>query len=251
MMSDSRKFKYDELFNNQEDKAKAFDLIAERYYKGNFGQMQKSDFETLLFSIYIEQILKTSEDDMNTYSDYNLSKELGITQPKVSNLKVKKQLQYPYERFNWRESFMRICENAIYENGKIVLNIPDKNLFIEVQNWVEENKGYIDIQLNSKVLKIAPEYYIDLVLSIIDEEDARKIKNELLHKIQQKLKINKETNEELIGDVLNKNAKELTLDIVSDILSEITSISNETIKNVINKIETIFKKIYREHIKKN
>ncbi len=250
-MSDSRKFKYDELFNNQEDKAKAFDLIAERYYKGNFGQMQKSDFETLLFSIYIEQILKTSEDDMNTYSDYNLSKELGITQPKVSNLKVKKQLQYPYERFNWRESFMRICENAIYENGKIVLNIPDKNLFIEVQNWVEENKGYIDIQLNSKVLKIAPEYYIDLVLSIIDEEDARKIKNELLHKIQQKLKINKETNEELIGDVLNKNAKELTLDIVSDILSEITSISNETIKNVINKIEGIFKKIYREHIKKN
>ena len=250
-MSDSRTFKYDELFNNQEDKAKAFDLIAERYYKGNFGQMQKSDFETLLFSIYIEQILKTSENDMNTYSDYNLSKELGITQPKVSNLKVKKQLQYPYERFNWRESFMRICENAIYENGKIVLNIPDKNLFIEIQNWVEENKGYIDIQLNSKVLKIAPEYYIDLVLSIIDEEDARKIKNELLHKIQQKLKINKETNEELIGDVLNKNAKELTLDIVSDILSEITSISNETIKNVINKIETIFKKMYREHIKKN
>ena len=250
-MSDSRTFKYDELFNNQEDKAKAFDLIAERYYKGNFGQMQKSDFETLLFSIYIEQILKTSEDDMNTYSDYNLSKELGITQPKVSNLKVKKQLQYPYERFNWRESFMRICENAIYENGKIVLNIPDKNLFIEVQNWVEENKGYIDIQLNSKVLKIAPEYYIDLVLSIIDEEDARKIKNELLHKIQQKLKINKETNEELIGDVLNKNAKELTLDIVSDILSDITPVSNETIKNVINKIESIFKKIYREHIKKN
>lgn len=250
-MADSRKFKYDELFNNQEDKAKAFDLIAERYYKGNFGQMQKSDFETLLFSIYIEQILKTSEDDMNTYSDYNLSKELGITQPKVSNLKVKKQLQYPYERFNWRESFMRICENAIYENGKIVLNIPDKNLFIEVQNWVEENKGYIDVQLNSKVLKISPEYYIDLVLSIIDGEDARKIKNELLHKIQQKLKINKETNEELIGDVLNKNAKELTLDIVSDILSDITPVSNETIKNVINKIETIFKKIYREHIKKN
>ena len=250
-MADSRKFKYDELFNNQEDKAKAFDLITERYYKGNFGQMQKSDFETLLFSIYIEQILKTSEDDMNTYSDYNLSKELGITQPKVSNLKVKKQLQYPYERFNWRESFMRICENAIYENGKIVLNIPDKNLFIEVQNWVEENKGYIDVQLNSKVLKISPEYYIDLVLSIIDGEDARKIKNELLHKIQQKLKINKETNEELIGDVLNKNAKELTLDIVSDILSDITPVSNETIKNVINKIETIFKKIYREHIKKN
>ena len=247
-MLNSRVFKYDELFNNQEDKAKAFDLIAERYYKGNFGQMQKSDFETLLFSIYIEQILKTSEDDMNTYSDYNLSKELGITQPKVSNLKVKKQLQYPYERFNWRESFMRICENAIYENGKIVLSIPDKNLFIEVQNWVEENKGYIDIQLNSKVLKIAPEYYIDLLFEVIkavDPENVKKLKNEIIEKLRKKTKANIKVDKGLIGDVFNKGYGDIAMDVISEVISNKIHgiISAGTIKNAFEKAIELLKNI--------
>lgn len=62
--------------------------------------MQKTYFETLLFSLYLDHILDISEDDMNTYSDYTLSKYLGITQSKVSNLKVKKELQYPYAKFD-------------------------------------------------------------------------------------------------------------------------------------------------------
>ena len=48
-----------------------------------------------MFSIYLDGIMEHEEINMTAYSDYELSKLLGITQPKVSNLKVKKQLTYP------------------------------------------------------------------------------------------------------------------------------------------------------------
>lgn len=82
---------YQLLFPSEREKAAAFDAIAEQYYYGNFGRMQKTDFETLLFSLYLDRILDTSEEDMHTYSDYTLSRHLGITQAKISNLKVKKR----------------------------------------------------------------------------------------------------------------------------------------------------------------
>ena len=84
---------YNELFKD-EDKVKAFDKIAEKYYFSNFGSTSKTDFETLMFSIYIEQLLKKNQVDYNAYSDYTLSKQLGITQSKVSNLKVRKEMLY-------------------------------------------------------------------------------------------------------------------------------------------------------------
>ena len=57
---EARRKDYEEIFSVDENgqpsemetlknKAKAFDKIAERYYLGNFGTMQKSDFEVLLF----------------------------------------------------------------------------------------------------------------------------------------------------------------------------------------------------------
>ena len=53
--------RYNELFPNDAIKAKAFDEIAKQYYFCNFGTMQKSDSDVLLFSLYIDQILKQTE----------------------------------------------------------------------------------------------------------------------------------------------------------------------------------------------
>ena len=41
---------------SKDDKAKAFDEIAKKFYLSNFGSTAKSDIETLMFSIYIERI---------------------------------------------------------------------------------------------------------------------------------------------------------------------------------------------------
>ena len=139
---ENAKSRYKELFSTTESKADAFDQIAEKYYYANFGSTSKTNMDVLLFSIYLERILDNSEDQFASYSDYTLSKLLGITQSQVSNLKVKKELQYPYSAFSWKKSFERIVENYRYEKGKIKLYIPDKNLYLELKNVMRQRKQH-------------------------------------------------------------------------------------------------------------
>lgn len=128
-MSDTeRKDRYSILFPDEKSKAEAFDKIAEHFYRKNFVTMSKTDMETLMFSIYIERILNIDETEYTEYSDYTLAKELGISQAKVLNLKIRKQLQYPRE-YDWRTAFERISDRARYENGKILMQLPDINLY--------------------------------------------------------------------------------------------------------------------------
>ena len=61
MAQEQKNRRYDELFPNLEEKAAAFDQIAAQFYEGNFGRMSKADLETLMFHLYIEQILKRSK----------------------------------------------------------------------------------------------------------------------------------------------------------------------------------------------
>ena len=89
MYREEYKDKIDKMFD-YDAKIKAFDKIAEKFYYGNFGSTSKADVETLMFSLYIEQILEKEQDNMVAYSDYSLSKALGITQSKISNLKFVK-----------------------------------------------------------------------------------------------------------------------------------------------------------------
>ena len=162
--------RYNTLFSDDKSKAEAFDKLAERFYNKNFGSMSKSDIEVLMFSVYIDRILeKEGDDNFAKYSDYTLSKELGITQSKVSNLKVKKQMQYPYESFDWRESFSRVIKNARYENNKIKIQIPDINLFNEIKNAIEESGGYIDLSLTHRLLQVSPAFFIDLLVVISED----------------------------------------------------------------------------------
>ena len=164
---------YQNLFDDK-SKIEAFDKIAENYYFCNFGNMQKADFDVLMFSIFLDRILSKSKSDFNSYSDYTLSKKLGITQQRVSNLKIKKELRYPYN-YDWRASFAELLQNARFEEGKIHVYIPDPNLLMEIKNCVESGGGYTEVTLNSKLLQIAPEYFLKLLLVIAPEADFPKI----------------------------------------------------------------------------
>ncbi len=188
---DTRETQYQTLFPDDASKATAFDKIAKEYYAGNFGRMQKSDFETLLFSIYLDQILNLSKDDPFSYNDYKLSKSLGISQSKVRTLKIKKELQYPRQDFNWQEEFFRISANARYEKGKIKVHIPDPNLYLELKNAVEVAGGFVDLTLNgNSLLQVSPKDFFDLLVAVSGEED----RNVLLKELEKKMKAeNKDT----------------------------------------------------------
>lgn len=209
---------YKQLFPTLESKAVAFDMVAEHFYAGNFGQMSKADFETLLFSIYINQILERDDKDFSAYGDYKLAKELGITQSKVSNLKVRKQLQYP-RKYIWQESFALISDRVRYENGKIKLQIPDINLYYDIKNAIEEQGGFIEVSLTKGLLVVPLDYFLDLMEVIVEDND-----RELLRKcVRDEFQKYKKDQEFVEAAPFRKQVKGFTKDVLIGIISGVAS----------------------------
>lgn len=69
MTKEEAKKIYEQLFADPNDKAEAFDKLAEMYYYSNFGTASKTEIDTLMFSLYLEQILNVSQGDFSSYSD--------------------------------------------------------------------------------------------------------------------------------------------------------------------------------------
>lgn len=209
-------------FSNAE-KIELFDEIASHFFNANFGQMSKSDFELMMFRFYIEKMIKLNrlEDgtiDYRQCSDYRISQDLGITQQRVKNLKIKNQLTHPIE-YDWKIALSKLIANARYDKntGKISMNIPDPNLYIEIQNFIEEQGSYVETQLNSKILQLRVEYFIDLVIGIEPEQSRKKIANELKKSFKDSIKEDTIFNENNIGKSL--------LDISANITTVFANIS--------------------------
>lgn len=209
--------KYEALFDSSEKKAAAFDKIARNYYLGNFGSMSKTDLDVLMFSLLLEEILGQTEDDISTYSDYALAKQLGITQSRVSNLKLKKHLQYPYKDFDWRVSFKRCCGNARLDSGKIRINLRDVNLYYELRNEIEEKGGYAEASLTRNLLIITPEDFFTLTTGLMTQEEQKTLKE----KIRKQYAGNTELLEKMEREPLPKALKSELGSSLPDILFEI------------------------------
>lgn len=203
--------------------------------------MYKSDIDVLLFSLYLDRILEQTENDMQTYSDYILAKYLGIPQSRISALKVKKELKYPYSGFDWKKSFSRICENARYEKGKIKIYIPDRNLYLEIKNAIESAGGYVEVQLNSRLLQVTPQYFIDLVLAVSDESDREEIRKSLKEQLIEKNVDIEFFERQSVGDLLKNSAVDIGVSVIGDIISScipgVGPIISKILKNSIGKIE--------------
>lgn len=244
--------RYEELFGDDyESKAKAFDEIANVYYDKNFGTMQKSDLDVLMFSIYIEQILKKSESDFDSYSDYTLSKELGITQQRINSLKQKKELKYPKENFDWKKEFEIYLKKSKYIDKKIKVYIPDPNVYLEIKNIVETNGGIVDIKRNKSILQLSPADFIELlfVISNPKESEREALKKQYISQLKESSKDNQEIIEtieykgidEVFKDYANAGIAEIIFDVLEEILPEKVSNIIKIVGGVI--IKTINKEI--------
>lgn len=183
---------YNELFDNTA-KIKAFDEISDFFYDRNFGSFSKTDMELLMFKFFMEAMIKrhkcenSDTIDYAACSDYKISKILGITQQRVRNMKVKKEITYPQSDFKWEKSFAQLLKNGSairLEDGKIRINIPDPNLFYAIQNFIEEQGGFIDITLNPKLMIMRQEHLIALIIWVEGEDK----KKEILKSLNEKLK---------------------------------------------------------------
>lgn len=174
------------------NKEEAFNEIARLFYYQNFSTASKSEIDLLMFHFYMKALVAQYSDengvlDYDTCSDYEISKQLGITQERVRNLKIKAQARYP-EPFDWKKSFQSLEGKIRYDEQKkrIVIPISDPNLYIEIKNYIEENGGYVEVQRSGNYLQIRPEYYIFLLYDSSDEQDKKKILNEVVKKLNKK-----------------------------------------------------------------
>lgn len=211
-----------------EQKAKMFDEIAKHYYQRNFGSFSKSDIDLLMFHFFLEKEINKNTNNngllnYNSVSDYKISKELGITQQRVKSLKIKKQLIYPIE-YSWQESLAALLKNARFdrETQKIILTIPDPNLLIEIQNYVEEQGGYIATQFNSKLLQIRVEYFIELVILV---EGSVTSKNKIIKALKESI-AESNKNESIFDEKnIGKSLLEAGVNITT-IVANLTSIAS-------------------------
>jgi len=199
------------------EKIRMFDEIAGHFYNANFGQLSKADMELMMFNFYIRKMIDANKNEDETIdyskcSDYKISKDLGITQQRVRNLKVKNQLVNPIE-FDWKKAFARLIKNARYDTttNKVIISIPDPNLYYEIENFMEEQGAYIEKQMNSKVLQMRAEYFIDLIVAAEPEEADRKvIIKQLKKELKSQNKDEKKFNEANIGKFLIENSADIT-----------------------------------------
>ncbi len=163
----------------KDEKVAVFDKIAKNYFNKNFGTMTKSDFELLLFSEYIECKLEHKED----FSDYILSKELGITQSRIRSLKERKELIYPHDGFNWKDDVSRALINAKYDekDHKVRFMIEDINVQNELRHFIEQYGWYDECSLNKKLSVIPIAGFVDIFgnESELFSEEAKKSIEEL------------------------------------------------------------------------
>lgn len=233
---------------SEQDKIRYFDELTEMFMGKNFSHITKSDVELLLFHFYINTMINDNKNEDGTIdyslcSDYKISQDLGITQQRVRNLKVKNQLVNPIP-FDWRKALAALIENARYDkkNGKIMINIPDPNLYIEIQNHLENQGKYVEMQLNSKILQIRVEYFIDLVLLLEDEKKRGKIIKELKDRVKDLNKEEKIFEEKEIGKSIFEN-----LGSFLEIANFLTSVANSVFPTLPPLIAALIKIFYSIH----
>ena len=159
------------------EKIEIFNKIEQHYFVRNFGSLTKADFETLLFSEYIEHRIKNKL----PFDDYSLSKELGITQSRIRALKERKELKYPYKDFTWQNAFAESVKNAkVDPNDQYVkMIIQDVNVMNEIRNFIEINGWYDECSLNKKLLRIPLDCFVEIcynsnVFDDVFSEDTKK-----------------------------------------------------------------------------
>ncbi|MEY8232076.1 hypothetical protein AALA82_10685 [Oscillospiraceae bacterium 50-16] len=212
-------WRYEELFE-ADDKVKCFNEIAEQFYHGNFGKMSKADFEVLLFHLYIEQCLEKKL----PFDDYTLSRDLGITQSRIRTLKIKKELQYPHDGFEWKEAFVAYIPNAYYDSTKhlVKVHIPDVSVLMELRNHIETHGWYDEYQLNPKLFQCKTDVFIKLCRSLDQEEDLvlSDESKEALRKLQREAKGEKEQNalERILSGSVEDGLKEIAISASKELL---------------------------------
>lgn len=143
-------------------------------FTNNFGTFSKSDYELLMFTVYLDSI----EGEVRSSK---ISKDLGITESKVRNLRIKSQLLYP-RKIELEKELKNAIKNGYYDDltRTIKITIDDPSVQIELKNMIEENNGCVDLALNSKQLVLSIKSL--LIIASVFDGNTKEVLKELNNK---------------------------------------------------------------------
>lgn len=204
-----------------EEMQDAFALIQERYYHRNFGTMTKTDFETLLFRIYLNHLLVTNA----PFDDYTMSKALGISQSKIRNLKARNELQYPRQSEHWKEHFAALVPNAVYDEQSrtVKMQIPEVTDMTELRYYLECNNWFDEYQLNPKLFQCRADFFLELCRSLGELLTPDKNAETKLKEIQKLLDEKSERSgiQKILDGAVEDGLKELAINGSKELITEV------------------------------
>ena len=153
------------------EKHAAVRLSEAAMFSKQFGSFSKTDFEVLMFTIYLDSL-----PNVQIY-DYMISQQLGITESKVRNLRIKSQLLYP-KKLYWEEVLASAIKVGSYneKDNTITITIEDPSCHARIRYEIESSCGTASLNLNSKQLTIPIESLLSVAIS--QEKDKEKILSE-------------------------------------------------------------------------
>lgn len=167
-----------ELYNITENADKR--LSEAEMFTRRFGTFSKSDYETLLFTIFLDSLDSPAR-------DYDISIALGITESKVRNLRIRSQLLYPKE-LKWQDELAIAIQHGAYDSysKQITVTIEDPSVQNLIKNIIEKNFGTVGQSLNVKHLVLPVDSF--LLISAYAEQDPEKTLKELNNIVQEQSK---------------------------------------------------------------
>lgn len=182
------------------DKEKLKSRIEEaRLFTTRFGSFSKSDYEVLMFTVYLDSLQKPIR-------DFEISTALGITEQKVRSLRVKSQLMYPRE-INWVEQIKQALEGGSYDDGMITITLEDPSVRNLIRYEIESKSGVVNLSLNSKQLILPVESF--LILAACAENKPDKVIHALNEKFKSKYDIKKLIQKDKIGKRIFESVKNI------------------------------------------
>lgn len=179
-------------FTEKEKLALADDILP-LFLNKNFGTVQKTEIELVVFHHYLKHCKSLNM----SVSDLNVGKQLGITPARVRNMKLKDYLHQDDDS-TWKQELLKQMNETSFEiRGKdILFVIRDVTLMTEIRNFLEENGFVNEYSLNPNLFSCS----VDVMLkmwAILSGEDPNIVSKTLVdfvnehneHQVDQNSKI--------------------------------------------------------------
>ena len=188
-------------FTEKEKLALADDILP-LFLNKNFGTVQKTEVELMVFHHY----LKHCESLNKSVSDLSIGKQLGITPARVRNMKLKDYLHQDDDS-SWKQKLLNQMNETSFEiKGKDILFVVcDVTLMTELRSFLEENGFVNEYSLNPNLFSCSVDVMLK-IWAILSGKEADIVSKSLMDFLEEKdkeLKINKDSKILEIFDLIN------------------------------------------------